>query len=74
MQKWEYMDVGCEPKPGLKTGPPEWRVKRVNGKIVQKDSMTIYLNRVGQSGWELVSATHNGLVMTLVLKRPMNLP
>ena len=56
MQKWEYLFVGAD------WANHTWRIKYVNGKEVAnwKNSTTLfdYSNKLGNEGWELVSAPY----------------
>jgi hypothetical protein len=56
MQKWEYYVY-------------QPRYDRTAGTLETTQHQQ-WLNRLGEEGWELVSAYSDGLVATYVLKRP----
>ena len=76
MQKWEYRFVSAE------LGNSDWRVRFIDGKEVAnwKTTTTLYdyANKIGDEGWELVSAPYTSLlkyngsetIFRLIFKRP----
>jgi len=72
MQKWEYLFVNTNLK------GDKWFVETVNGKrLDQNDTLPMYdyANKLGEEGWELVSAPYtadsfNNPKPRLIFKRP----
>ena len=72
MQKWEYLFVSAEQS-------DEYRVRYINGKEVPDwkvgDNIYDFANKLGEEGWELVSAPYtasapNWATGRLIFKRP----
>jgi len=72
MQKWEYLFVN------MKLKGDGWFADAANGKPIDSNNvlpMYDYANKLGEEGWELVSAPYtsdsfNNLKPRLIFKRP----
>jgi len=71
MPKWEYLFVVADRIDETWFIRYENGFERINWKVSQP--IEIYSNEIGQDGWELVSASYNGidLVPHLIFKRPI---